>query len=161
MARVDRLDLGLSVAGLSATALIVASGGTSSAIKGGTALVRLARGMKLLSPKLTARMTSAFTDGIRWSDFPAVRSTDDLTALLHMDVLAPAGAILADLGKTKDAVGITRTLHLLPLIDDAADARNLARLSEALGPARSPTLKSSASRRCFARPPGFPTSPLN
>jgi hypothetical protein len=130
---VDRLDLGLSVAGLSATALIVASGGTSASIKGGTALVRLARGMRLLSPKLTARMTSAFTDGIRWADIPAARSIDDLPGLLRADVLADVGAILADLGRTRDALGTTQTLHLLPLIDDAADARSLARLSEALG----------------------------
>jgi hypothetical protein len=131
---VDRLDLGLSVAGLSATALIVASGGSSASVKGGTALVRLARGMKLLSPGLAARMTAAFTDGIRWADVPAVRSIDDLPALMRTDVLAPVGEILADLGRTRDAIGTTRTLHLLPLVDDAADARSLAHLSEALGP---------------------------
>lgn len=131
---IDRLDLGLSVVGLSATALIVASGGSSASVKGGTALVRLARGMKLLSPKLTARLTLAFTDGIRWGDVPAIRSIDDLPALLRTDVLAPAGAILSDLGRIRDAVGATHTLHLLPLVDDAADARRLARISETLGP---------------------------
>lgn len=131
---IDRLDLGLSVVGLSATALIVASGGSSATIKGGTALIRLARGMRLLSPKLTSRMTAAFTDGIRWADIPAVRSVDDIPALLRTDALAPVAGIFVDLGRTHDVLGTSQTLHLLPLIDDAADARSLARLSEALGP---------------------------
>jgi hypothetical protein len=59
---------------------------------------------------------------------------DDLPALLRTDVLAPVGAIFADLGRTRDVLGTSQTLHLLPLVDDAADARTLARLSEALGP---------------------------
>ena len=130
---VDRLDLGLSVVGLSATVLIAASGGTSATVKAGTALVRLARGMRLLTPKLTARLAGAFTDGIRWADLPAVRSLDDLPRLLRTDALAPVAATFADLGRTRDVLGTSQTLHLLPLIDDAADARALARTSEALG----------------------------
>jgi hypothetical protein len=131
---IDQLDLGLSVVGLSATVLVVASGGTSATVKAGTALVRLARGMRLLTPRLTARMAAAFTDGIRWADIPAVRSLDDLPALVRSDALAPVAATLADLGRTRDALGTAETLHLLPLVDDAADARALARASEALGP---------------------------
>jgi hypothetical protein len=133
-AEIDRLDLGLSVVGLSATALILASGGTSATLKAGTALIRMARGMQLLSPRLVARLTGAFTDGIRWADLPAVRSAGDLPALLRADALAPVTATLADLGRTRAAIGAGATLHLLPMVDDAADARALARASEALGP---------------------------
>ncbi|WP_431300982.1 hypothetical protein [Tabrizicola sp. BL-A-41-H6] len=131
---IDRLDLGLSVVGLSATVLIAASGGTSGTVKAGTALVRLAKGMRLLTPRLTARMTAGLTDGVRWADIPAVRSLSDLPALLRADALAPVTSTVADLGRTQDAVGTAQTLHLLPLIDDAADARAVARVSEALGP---------------------------
>ena len=132
-AEVDRLDLGLSVVGLSATVLIAASGGTSATVKAGTALVRLARGMRLLTPRLTKRLVGGFTDGIRWADLPAVRSLDDLPALVRADSLAPIAATFADLGRTRDILGISQTLHLLPLVDDAADALALARASEALG----------------------------
>lgn len=130
---VDRLDLGLSVVGLSATVLIAASGGTSATVKAGTALVRLARGMRLLTPRLTARLVEAFTDGIRWAALPAVRSLDDLPALLRTEVLAPVAATFADLGRIREVLGTSQTLHLLPLVDDAGDARFLARSSEALG----------------------------
>lgn len=132
-AEVDRLDLGLSVVGLSATVLVVASGGTSATVKAGTAVVRLARGMRLLTPRLTLRMTEALGDGVRWSDIPAVRSVDDLPALVRADALAPVAATMADLGRTRDVLGTAQTLHLLPLVDDATDARLLARASEALG----------------------------
>lgn len=132
-AEVDRLDLGLSVVGLSATVLIAASGGTSATVKAGTALVRLARGMRLLTPRLTARLLAAFGDGIRWAALPSVRSLDDLPALVRTDALAPVATTFADLGRTRAILGTSQTLHLLPLVDDAADARALARASEALG----------------------------
>jgi hypothetical protein len=133
-AEIDQLDLGLSVVGLSATALVLVSGGTSGTIKAGTALARLARGMRLLSPRLTLVLTTALRRGIDWAALPAVRGSDDLVALVRAEELAPLVAIASDLGRTADAAGATRALHLLPLVEDAADARTLARASKALGP---------------------------
>lgn len=131
---IDQLDLGLSVIGLGATAAIVASGGTSATLKAGTATLRLARGMGRLSPRLTRHLGTAFADGIRWADLPGVRSADDLGGLIRPDVLRPVGATLSDLGRVAGTLGPVPALHLLPLIDDATDARHLARLAEALGP---------------------------
>lgn len=131
---VDQLDLGLSVLGLSATALVIVSGGSSGAVKAGTALVRLARGMDLLSPRLTGRLVNALRRGIDWAGLPAVRGSDDLVRLIRADVLTPVASVASDLGRTSDAIGPARTLHLLPLVDDAVDARGIARAAEALGP---------------------------
>ena len=130
---VDQLDLGLSVVGLAATAAIVGTGGTSATIKAGTATIRLARGMGRLSPALTARMAGAVTDGIRWADLPKVRGTDDAVALLRVEAFRPLADTVTDLGRVADATGPVSALHLLPLVDDAVDARRLARASEALG----------------------------
>jgi len=130
---VDQLDLGLSVVGLGATAAFVATGGTSATVKAGTATIRLARGMGRLSPRLTTRMTAAVTDGIRWADLPKVRGADDAVALLRTDTLRPLAETVTDLGRVADATGPVPALHLLPLVDDAVDARRLARASEALG----------------------------
>lgn len=131
---IDQLDLGLSVIGLGATAAIVATGGTSATIKVGTATLRLARGMGRLSPRLARHLGTAFADGIRWVDLPGVRSADDVSRLIRADVLRPVAAALSDLGRVADAAGPVHALHLLPLVDDAADARRLARAAEALGP---------------------------
>lgn len=131
---IDQLDLGLSVLGLGATAAFVATGGTSATVKAGTATIRLARGMGRLSPALAARMGAAVTDGIRWADLPMVRSADDAAALLRTDALRPMIDTVADLGRVADATGPVPALHLLPLVDDASDARRLAHAAEALGP---------------------------
>ncbi|MFN3721531.1 MAG: hypothetical protein ACK4VZ_00685 [Paracoccaceae bacterium] len=129
---IDQLDLGLSVIGLAASAVIVATGGTSLTLKAGTASIRLARGMGRLSPALATRVTAAVTDGIRWTDLPKVRGAEDVAALLRTDTLRPLVETATDLGRVADATGAVPALHLLPLVDDAVDARRLARVSEAL-----------------------------
>ena len=131
---VDRLDLGLSIVGLGATAALIATGGTSGTVKAGAATIRLARGMGRLSPALGARITAALGDGIRWADLPAVRGADDLTALLRPEILRPISVTLTDLGRVAEATGPMQALHLLPLVDDATDASRLARVAEAMGP---------------------------
>ena len=131
---IDRLDLGLSVVGLGATAAIVASGGTSATLKAGTAVIRLAHGMGRLSPALSAKLTEAVTDGLRWADLPKARGVEDVAALLRPEMLRPMVETVTDLGRMADATGPMDALHLLPLVDDAVDARHLARAAQALGP---------------------------
>lgn len=131
---VDRIDVGLSVIGLAATGLGLGSGGSSLAVKAGASLAKLARGMNRLSPRLLAMTTDAVTNGIDWARVPAVRKGDDLAKLVRLDAVAPLAETLAALGQTAGQLGPTATLHLLPLVDTAADATRLARASQALGP---------------------------
>ncbi|MFN3845122.1 MAG: hypothetical protein ACK4RZ_04745 [Paracoccaceae bacterium] len=131
---IDQLDFGLSVLGLGATGVIMMTGGTSVTVKAGTATIRLARGMGRLSPTLTRNLTVAMTDAIRWTDLPKLRGLDDLPTVLRSDALRPIASTLTDLGRIADAAGPVPALHLLPLIDDATDARRLANVAESLGP---------------------------
>ena len=130
---IDEIDLGLSIAGLGATALVLATGGSSALVKAGASTAKLARRMGLLSPRLTALGTDAVRQGVDWAALPAARSSDDLVRLIRADAFAPVIAVASDLGRMQRATGTTHTLHLLAYIDDAADARRLARASEALG----------------------------
>lgn len=132
--QVDQLDLGLSVLGLGATAALIATGGSSGLVKAGAGTVKLARGMGRLSPKLALTMGDALKSGIRWADLPGLRSLDDLPKLMRADVLRPAADTLTDLGQVAEKLGPASTLHLLPLVDDAADAKRLANAATALGP---------------------------
>ncbi len=132
--QIDQIDLALSIVGLGATALVVASGGSSAMVKAGASTAKLARRMGLLSPRLTALATDAVRTGVNWAALPAVRSTDDLALAIRADAFAPLIATATDLERLRTATGTTAALHLLPLIDDAGDARRLARLGEALGP---------------------------
>lgn len=114
---VDQLDLGLSVVGLGATATLVATGGGSGVVKAGTALVKTARGMGRLSPKLLRLTEDSLKLGVR-----------------SPEALRPLGEVLGDLGRMQDKLGTAGTLHILPMIDDATDAKRLAKAAEAVGP---------------------------
>lgn len=131
---IDRIDLGLSIIGLSATGLALASGGSSLTVKAGASLAKLARGMRLLSPRLLDMAATSLRSGIDWAALPALRGSDDLAPLLRIRALAPLTDTLADLGRVAETLGPSATLHLLPMVDDAADAARLARVTEALGP---------------------------
>jgi hypothetical protein len=129
---VDEIDLGLSVIGFGATVVVLASGGSSAVVKVGASTARLARRMNLLSPRLTETGLAALRRGVDWAALPAVRSSDDLARVVRMDALAPVVAVVQDMGRIQGAVGTTRALHLLSYVDDASDARRLARASEVL-----------------------------
>ena len=129
---VDDIDLALSAVGLGATVVVVATGGSSLAVKAGAGLARIARNMGRLSDGLTDLARTAVRDGVDWAALPAVRSSGDLTAVIRADALAPLASVLADLTRLQSATGTARALHLLPLVSDANSARRLANAAEAL-----------------------------
>lgn len=129
---VDDIDLALSVVGLGATVVVVATGGSSLAVKAGAGLARIARNMGRLSDGLTDLARTAVRDGVDWAALPAVRSSGDLTTVIRADALAPLASVLADLTRLQSASGTARALHLLPLVNDANSARRLANAAEAL-----------------------------
>ncbi len=133
-AEVDQVDLALSVVGLGATAAVVASGGSSVVVKAGASLAKLARRMGRLSPRLVAMAADAVRGGVNWAALPGVRGLDDLTAAIRPEAFTPLTNTLTDLDRLRTATTTTTALHLLPLVDDAHDARRLARAAEALGP---------------------------
>lgn len=131
---IDQIDLALSVVGLGATAAMLASGGTSAVVKAGASLAKLARKMDRLSPRLVAMASDAVRGGVDWARLPAVRSLDDLSAAIRAEAFTPLTNTLTDLDRLRAATTATTALHLLPLVDDATDARRLANAAEALGP---------------------------
>lgn len=133
-AEVDQIDLALSVVGLGATAAVLTSGGTSGLVKAGASLAKLARRMGLLSPKLVEMAMIAARTGVDWARLPAVRSLDEVKAAVHADAFLPLTNTLTDLERLRGVTNATTALHLLPMVEDAADARRLATAAEALGP---------------------------
>lgn len=131
---VDVLDVGLSAVGLGATALIVASGGTTIGLRAGTAVIKTARRMRLLSPPLTATLTRAVREGVDWAAIPAVRGTDDVARLLRPAKLEPVTVLARNINRIEGALPPTQTLHLLRYVDDGAEARRIANATEVLGP---------------------------
>lgn len=133
-ADIDEIDLALSVVGLGASAAMLASAGSSGVVKAGAGLAKTAWKMGRLSPKLVHMATEALRQGVDWAGLSAVRSVDDLTAAVRTQAFAPLAATLSDLDRLRAATDATVALHLLPLVDNAADAHRLALAAEALGP---------------------------
>jgi hypothetical protein len=133
-AEVDQVDVGIAIVGLAATGLVVATGGTSLAVKGGAALLRVAHRTGRLAPEMLAVFRRAFASGIDWARLPAVRGIDDLARLTRPAVLRPAVAVAQDLGRLNARLGTRQTLHLMAAIDTPAEAARITRAADALGP---------------------------
>lgn len=131
---VDKLDFALSAIGLGATVATVATGGTSYTVKAGASLLKLARKMSLLPPRLVDLLVETARRGIRWDEAAQWGSLTDPARLIVPEVVAPVAAIAADLGRTNDLLGGTRSLHLLRYIEGPDDARRVADAAESLGP---------------------------
>lgn len=130
---VDRIDLALSAIGLGATVAVVATGGTSYTLKAGASLLRLARKMSLVPPRLMALVADAARTGIRWDEALRWDSVTDPARLIVPEAVAPVAALASDLGRIDGALGTSRTLHLLRHVDGVEDARHIATASEVLG----------------------------
>lgn len=144
-AEIDKMDFALSAIGLGATVAVVATGGSSYTLKAGASLLRLARKMRLLPPRLLDLITDAARRGIRWDEAASWDSVTDPARLAERlivpEVVAPLAAIATDLGRMSDTLGSTRTLHILRFIDGPDDARHLADAAETLGPRTLGTLE--------------------
>ena len=131
---VDKVDLALSVVGLGATVFILSSGGSSAVVKAGAGLAKAARKMGRLSPRLIEMASRAVAEGVDWAALPGLRSLDDLARIVRSEAFSPLAHTLTDLGRLRGATDATTALHLLPLVDNADDARHLANVAEAIGP---------------------------
>jgi len=132
--QVDQVDVGIAFVGLAATGLVVVTGGTSMAVKGGSALLRVAHRTGRLAPEIVGVFRRAFAFGIDWARVPAVRSADDLARVARPAVLRPAVDVAQDLGRLNTRLGTRQALHMLGAIDTPAEAAAVARAAEALGP---------------------------
>ena len=131
---VDQVDLALSVVGLGATLVVIGVPVASAAVKAGAGLAKSAWKMGRLSPRLVAVATKAVKEGVNWSALPGVRTMDDLTMALRPAKFTELTETMVDLDRLWGATDATTALHLLPLVDNADDARHLANVAEALGP---------------------------
>lgn len=114
-AEVDEIDVFLSLVGIGATGMVVVSGGTSLVVKTGAGLAKTANRMGRLS------------DGVIAPFRMALRGGDDLAR-------ARALSLTEDLGALYRHAGTRGALHLLGYVDDATDARQMARVTRVLGP---------------------------
>lgn len=134
--KVDLIDVGLSVLGLTAVALAPVSGGSSLSVKLGVGTAKTAWRTGRLSKGLIAPLRRAFRRGFDWSGIPAVRSLEELVALARPRVLRRAAGMASDFGRINLALGPRRTLYLLPEIGSPYQARVVADAAAGMGSER-------------------------
>ncbi|MGB3406199.1 MAG: hypothetical protein WBA67_01770 [Jannaschia sp.] len=143
---VDELDVGLALVGLGATAAIIVSGGSSATVKAGAGLLRLARRMGTVTPGL-ARVLKV---PVRWDALPGyLVNRRTLAEVTEVAQLERAGAVVADLGRVREATSTAETLRLVRLVDGPEDAARLARVAEAMGPRTTRTFDVLGKGRVF------------
>ncbi len=128
---VDAFETGLALAGLAATAAVIASGGGSYAVKGGLSAMRAARRMGALTPRFTRVLVEATDLPVNWAAVLRARPLDEITDIAKLDRLTALGG---DLGTVVARTSPADALVLLRHVDTAEDAARLARTAEALGP---------------------------
>ncbi|MBE2277620.1 MAG: hypothetical protein IAE87_15155 [Rhodobacteraceae bacterium] len=133
-AEVDQLDLTLSAVGLGATVAAVATGGSSLTLKAGASLLKLARRMSLVPPRLLALILDTARTGIRWDEAMRLDTLTDPARLIDPVAVRPLAETASDLGRVAGRLDAATTLHLLRYVDGPEDARRLAVATEAMGP---------------------------
>jgi len=131
---IDTVDLALSIVGLGATVAILATGGGSVVVKAGAGLTKTALKMGRVSRPLLAVFETAIRRGVDWGKLADARSMDAVRAALKMEHFDEVTRIATALGDVAGKTDLTTALHLLPMVDDAADAERLAKTATALGP---------------------------
>lgn len=131
---IDTVDLGLSIVGLGATLAVLTSGGSSLVVKAGAGLMKTAVKMGRVSRPLRMVFETAILRGVNWSRLADARSLDAVRAALRMEHFDEVTRIANALGDVVGKTDLTTALHLLPMVDNAADAERLAKTATALGP---------------------------
>ncbi len=131
---VDQLDVTLSFIGIGATGLVVVTGGTSYVVKSGAGLMKVAHRMGRMTPGVRAIYRRGFREGVDWARVPAIRRADDLAQVAQPEALRPAVELTGSLGAMQARLGSRGALHMMGRVDTVADARRMARATEALGP---------------------------
>lgn len=147
---VDRIEVALAGVGLGATGLVLASGGTSVTVKAGATALRLARRLGTVTGRFGEELRGMADIGLR------LDRVDDLAlGRARLDEVADAarvariGDLASDLGRIAANSSLTDAVLMLRHVDDADDARRLARLSEVAGPDTRATLEILGKGRAF------------
>jgi hypothetical protein len=128
---VDGIETGLALAGLGATTLVIASGGSSYIVKGGLSALRAARRMGALTPRFTRVLLEATDLPINWGAVVRAAPLDEITDTAK---LARLTDMAEDLGTVVVKTSPAEALVLLRHVETADDAARLARTADALGP---------------------------
>lgn len=147
---IDRIEVGLALAGLGGTAAVLVSGGGSATVKAGATALRLGRRLGTLTPgflRSLGRLTDLRLDARKLLPWTLGRVPTD--ELLDTARLARLSGVAGDLTRVASNTSLGDTVLLLRHVDGPADASRLARVSDAAGPRTRGVMEVLGKRRAF------------
>lgn len=129
---IDKVDLGLSIVGLGATALTIASGGSSLSLKAGAGFMKFAYLAGRIPGPIMRSLNNAATKGIEWHKLSSVRSLDDLTNIVRIDKIRPMVDAVTALGTTVSKTNPRQGIYLLENSDNLVDFKRISAASQVL-----------------------------
>ncbi len=133
-AEVDSVEAGLAVVGLAATAVVVVTGGSSTTVKAGASVGRVARRMGAISPALVRNLRKVADLDIKWGlvdDY--LLDNAELAEVVDTAKLERLTRIASDFGDLRQNTSISDSLVLLRQVDTGAELALLVRVSSAVG----------------------------
>lgn len=133
---VDEIELGLSILGLAATVATVPTGGTALSVKAGAGLAKTAYRLGALSEPVLRSGRAALREGVDWSRIGAVRPgsfSEDMARIVDKRALQPVTEFVGSVGEMSQSVGVSGALFLTRHVDDAAEARQMAKVAKVGG----------------------------
>ena len=147
---IDQLEVGLAFAGLGATGLAIGTGGTTLPVKAGATLLRSARRMEALTPGMTNVVLGMTDIAVSWDEVPDyVIGRVPLDDVVDTAKLASIGDLASDLERVRQNTSTAEVLTLMKHVDNAEDAKDLARLSDAAGPRTTHVIETLGKSRSF------------
>jgi hypothetical protein len=131
---IDKVDATLSVVGLGATAMTVASLGAGSPatlpVKVGASTIKLVRNAGKLPLWMQRELLTAATKGINWKMLSQVRSIGGLKMAISGPALQPAIDSAKHVGSTLSQAGPAQTVYILENTSNALELRKIASVSK-------------------------------
>ncbi|RVT87117.1 hypothetical protein DXV76_03250 [Rhodobacteraceae bacterium CCMM004] len=149
-AEVDRLEVGLAVTGLAASAAVLATAGSSAVVKAGATALRLARRAGTLSPGLTRVVRQNADLGIDRARLGGWLSGDlPLERVADPTKVAVMGGMATDLGRIAARTSPAEAVVLIRHADTPAELATLARLADVRGGDTAATLRALGKARAL------------
>ena len=130
---IDRVDLGLGVVGLGATAAILVSGGSSASVKAGATVLRVGRKVGALPPRLANEVADLASNALRLDRAGEAMQTRKLALLVEPASAARLSGVASDVGRLTDAMPLGDAFAVLRRAESTEDLARLARVANATG----------------------------
>ena len=130
---IDKIELGLSIIGLTSTFLAPATGGQSYFIKTGASTIKIGLRTKRLAKAVHKPIETALMSAIDFKKLTQVRKLDQLRGLVDYKAAKPALNIISLFGALRKNLGTKNTLYLAKNLNNKLELKQAASISKALG----------------------------